>query len=271
MDERKALAWLGRKVCWGLTPGKFDAWLEIGVDGAIEELLRPDDFNIAPRADRFRGINPQDPNQGRMSHQSTLSWIENAATSPRPFETFMEFFWSDFWAASFAEVRPRWLMLGYMNQLAELSLGNFANMLREMSRNPAMLSFLDGASNTKESPNENYARELLELYSVGVGHFNEDDVLAASKALTGWHLFRSRGAVEFRPFQHDDSPQVFLGVSGVRNLADVIDTIVENPATSTRIVGLLAEAILGPGYDVDLTTDLVRGFANNMELSLIHI
>jgi len=145
-------------------------------------------------------------------------------------------------------------------------MGNFTNLLSAVSRDPAMLDFLDGGRNTKRSPNENYARELLELYSVGVGNFDEDDVYAASRALTGWHLNRGTGTVEFRPQNHDDTLQELLGVSGVNNLVNVLDAVIAHPATAPRIVGLLAEAILGPGYDDTVTETLVENFADNLEI-----
>lgn len=266
MEEDKALAWLGRKIGWGFTPGQFDAWSRMGVERVIDRLVEPEDHAVPGRGDRFEGVDRSDDRSQRMARLATLGWIENAVTSPRPLETFMEFFWSDFFGVSFRVVRPRNLMLPYMNRLARLSLGNFANLLRAISREPAMLDFLDGGRNTQKSPNENYARELLELYSVGVGNFDEDDVYAASRALTGWHLDRETGNVEFRPDDHDDSHQELLGASEVNNLFNVVTAAVEHPATAPRIVGLLAQAILGPDYDERLTTRLVENFADDMEI-----
>jgi len=95
MDEQKALAWLGRKIGWGFTPGQFDAWSRMGVDEVIDRLVNPDAYDIPKRTDRFADADRNDERSQRMARLATLGWIENAVTSPRPLETFMEFFWSD--------------------------------------------------------------------------------------------------------------------------------------------------------------------------------
>ena len=266
MDDRDAIAWLGRKIGWGFVPGQFDDWMELGPEAVIDQLVEPAEHGIPVRGDRFAGVDTSDRNSHRMGGLATVAWIENAVQSPRQLETFMEFFWSGFFAVSLRAVRPRILMMPYMNQLADLSFGNFETMLSVISREPAMLDFLDGAFNTRRNPNENYARELLELYSVGVGNFDEDDVYAASRALTGWRLDREAGLANFRPQDHDDTEHELLGVSGVNDLFTTVQAAVQHEATAPRVVGLLADAILGHGHDTDVTASLVENFADDLEI-----
>jgi len=163
-------------------------------------------------------------------------------------------------------VRPREWMFDHMNLLAGHALGNFSDLLRDVSVDPAMLDFLDGRRSTKDNPNENYGRELLELYSVGVGNFTEADVKAAARALTGWKVRPRTGNVMFLARQHDDSSQTLLGVDGVHDLDTTIDAVLAHPATAQRVVDKLAAAILGPDRDTELTAGLVAEFASTWEI-----
>jgi len=266
MEERKALGWLGRKITWGFSPGVFDEWQGLGVDRVVDTLVDPDDHGVPERPDPFAEIEFDPENMGRAVGQGVSAWVLGAAWSPRPLETFMDFFWSDYFAVSIRSVRPSTFMFAHMNLLSRHGLGNFRDLLHDVTIDAAMLQFLDGTTNTAGNPNENYGRELLELYSVGVGNFTEDDVKAAAVALTGWVAPpRSYGA-RFVPRRHDDTPQTLLGVGGVNDVATVIDTVVEQPATHRRVVSKLATAILGPDHDASVTAGIVDRFGEDLEL-----
>jgi uncharacterized protein (DUF1800 family) len=157
-------------------------------------------------------------------------------------------------------------MFEHMNLLRRHGLGSFSELLRNVTTDGAMLRFLDGATNTAASPNENYGRELLELYSVGVGNFTEADVKAAAKALTGWVVRRVDPTPRFVGFRHDPTPQALLGVAGVDDVDSTIDAILAHPATARRVVDKIARAILGPGYDPAPVEPLVVGFGSDWEL-----
>ncbi len=266
MEERNGVAWLGRKVGWGLADGQLDEWTRIGTTAVIDRLVDPDGFDIAARPDPFVDIDRDNNKQAQMIALGTMSWIDEAVASPRPLETFMEFFWSDYFAVSARVVRPPHWLFDHMNLLALHGTGNFAELLRAVTIDPAMLAFLDGGRNTAENPNENYGRELLELYSVGVGNFTEDDVKAAARALTGWRARRRDANVTLRSPTHDDSPQTLLGVDGVHDLDTTMAAVLAHPATAPRLVDKLATAVLGEGYDTNLVTDLAASFAQDWEL-----
>lgn len=266
MEERNGLAWLGRKIGWGLADGQLDEWTELGTAAVIDRLVDPDRLKIPARPDPFIDIDRDNDKQAQMVALGTLSWLDEAVASPRPLETFMEFFWSGYFAVSSRVVRPRHWLFDHMNLLALHGTGNFAALLRAVTIDPAMLFFLDGGRNTAENPNENYGRELLELYSVGVGNFTEDDVKAAARALTGWGVRRRDTTVVLRSRVHDDSPQTLLGVDGVHDLDTTMAAVLAQPATASRVVNKLAAAILGEGYDTDLVTDLAASFAQDLEL-----
>lgn len=266
MEEREALAWLGRKIGWGLAEGQLDAWSQLGTAAVVDRLVDPDKAGIPARANPFVDIDVGDGRQARAVGEGTLNWIDNVVQTQRPLETFMEFFWSDYFAVSARVIQPRYWIFDHMNLLAEHALGNFADLLQAVSIDPAMLDFLDGRRSTKENPNENFGRELLELYSVGVGNFTEADVKAAARALTGWKVQRRNGSVRLVAFLHDDSPQLLLRVGGVHDLDSVLDAVLSHPATATRVVDKLAKAILGVGYDTEIVIGLAASFADDWEL-----
>ena len=266
MEERNGLAWLGRKIGWGFAEGQLDEWTALGAATVIDRFVEPDEFVIAKRPDPFAGIDREDERQGRVFASGVMSWIDTAVESRRPLETFMEFFWSDYFAVSGRVVRPRDWLFDHMNLLAGHVMGNFADLLRAVTIDPSMLRFLDGATNTKENPNENFGRELLELYSVGVGNFTEDDVKAAARALTGWRVRRSDAMVRLVARRHDDSPQTLLGMDGVHDLDTTMAAVLAHPATAERVVDKLATAVLGPGFEPSLVSDLPASFAKDWEL-----
>lgn len=266
MQERDGLAWLARKLAWGLDPSEWEAWQQLGSGAVIDRLVDPDNHGVDARPDPFADIEIDPEQMGQSARQGVARWIEHAITSPRPLETFMEFFWSDYFAVSIRNVRPQFLMFDHMNLLARHCLGNFSTLLREVTIDGAMLRFLDGAGNTAQEPNENYGRELLELYSVGVGNFTEDDVKAAARALTGWVVRRRDPEPRFIPRRHESRAQTLLGVAEVDDVDSTIDAVLAHPATAPRVVDKLASAILGPGYDPASTAGLAAPFARDWEL-----
>ena len=130
-------------------------------------------------------------------------------------------------------------------------LGDFRTLLRAVTLDSAMLVYLDGTDSRKGDVNENYGRELLELFALGVGNYSEDDVRAGAAALTGWHVYRRDTTVSFQPRIHDDTPQHYLGRDGVHDVDSVIDAVVDHEACAPFIAGKLARAILGPAVDDD--------------------
>src|SRR5262249_2684236 len=120
------------------------------------------------------------------------------------------------------------LMHQQCETLRRLAWGNFRELVLAVSRDPAMLVYLDGETSTKANPNENFARELMELFTLGVGHYTEKDVREAARAFTGWH--RDNARYNFDAEAHDDGDKTVLGHTGRLNGTDVIDALMSHPA-----------------------------------------
>jgi uncharacterized protein (DUF1800 family) len=156
----------------------------------------------------------------------------------RPLQERMVLFWHNHFATSASKVNRAELMLAQNETFRRLALGSFREMLLAVSRDPAMLLWLDNYLNRKGKPNENYARELLELFTLGIGNYTEQDVKEAARAFTGWTL-RPRVGFQFVPALHDDGEKQFLGQRGNLNGTDIIDILVRHPKTAELLCAKL--------------------------------
>ncbi len=261
---RDQVAWLARRAAWGLRPGQLDELEALGTDAVIDLLLDPSASGVAAEVSPWADL-VYDPEQGAQREQGVDAlgrWMTRLVETDRPFEHAMAWFWHDHFAVSYAVVNYLPVLLAHLDLLRESALGDFRRLIRDVSTDAAMLIFLDGTTSTGEAPNENYGRELLELYTMGIGNYTEDDVQAAAVALTGWVVARRRGyEVFFAPPRHDPTPQTFLGRPGVSGVDAVVDAAVEHPATPGFIAGKLARHFLGPADTVAVNT-LAASFAD---------
>jgi uncharacterized protein (DUF1800 family) len=161
-------------------------------------------------------------------------WLYRMLYTPHPLRERMTLFWHNHFATSFAKVKQPGLMLKQNQTLRSHALGRFRTLLLEVSRDPAMLIWLDSNSNIKGRANENYARELMELFSLGVGHYTETDVREAARAFTGWYA----NGEEFvlNSVLHDDGPKTILGQTGNWQGGDVVRVVLEQPAAARFLV-----------------------------------
>ncbi len=161
-------------------------------------------------------------------------WLYCMLQGGHPLREKMTLFWHNHFATSLVKVQNPALMFRQNCLLREHALGRFGAMLQAVSRDGAMLVWLDSNSNVKGKPNENYARELMELFSLGVGNYTEKDVREAARAFTGW---RSDGAgFAFDASLHDNGPKTVLGQSGAWDGGDVVRIVLEQPATARFLV-----------------------------------
>jgi uncharacterized protein (DUF1800 family) len=144
-----------------------------------------------------------------------------------------------------------------------MAFAPFPELVRAATIDPAMLVYLDGAASTGTQPNENFGRELLELFTLGIGNYDENDVQAGAKALTGWTVNRRTGESAFVASRHDDSPQRYLGTDGVHDLDTVVATVTGHKACASFVAGKLARTILGPTVDNGLVQELAETFAGS--------
>ncbi len=157
------------------------------------------------------------------------SWLERMSTGPRPLQEKMVLFWHGHFATSIQKVRSAYFMWRQLQTFRELATGNWLEMLDAVAKDPAMLVWLDQAQSRREHPNENFAREVMELFALGEGHYTEKDITEAARAMTGWTLDRERQAYMYRPFMHDAGLKTVLGKTGNLNGRDVLELIAAQP------------------------------------------
>jgi len=266
VNDRTQLGWLARRIGFGLAPGQLDEWERLGINAVIDRLTDGDAFGVEAPTDPFAGLERRSESVGVGVRAAALAWVLHTVGTPRPFESWVTFFWHDYFAVSATLVRRAGFVHDHFRLMATQGLGNFNEYLRAMTVDAAMLIFLDGTRNTGRNPNENYGRELLELYSVGVGEFDEADVAAASIALTGWVARVRLDRVQFVAARHDGTPQTLLGVSGVSDVDAVVAAATGHPACARRVAGKVATAILGPGADQGVVSRHAETFAESLEL-----
>lgn len=155
-------------------------------------------------------------------------WLTRMLRDPVPFREMLTLFWHGHFATSVDKVAQPDMMVRQIDTLREAGAGPFGALLLGMARDPAMIVWLDGNANRRHHPNENFARELFELFSLGIGHYGEDDVLEAARAFTGWH--ERNGRFRFNAHEHDEGTKTVLGRRGTLDGGDVIDIALEQPA-----------------------------------------
>lgn len=166
-------------------------------------------------------------------------WMAQMLTTTSPLSEKMVLFWHNHFTSSLRKVRMPLLMYRQHMTLRRHALGNFRELLQAVARDPAMLVYLDGAASRKGQPNENFARELMELFTLGEGHYSEQDVKEAARAFTGWSIDRDSGEFMFRRALHDDGMKTVLGVSGPHDGAAVLAILLARTETAEFIVGKL--------------------------------
>ena len=164
-------------------------------------------------------------------------WLNRMAYGPHPLQEKLTLFWHGHFTTSFRDERSAWLIWRQNELLRRTCVGNFHEFVKGISRDPAMLQYLNNNQNRKGRPNENYARELMELFTLGIGNYTEQDVKEAARAFTGW---ASEGdEYVFRRNAHDDGRKTFFGKTGDFNGDDIIDLIMRHKACAPYIAGKL--------------------------------
>ena len=206
----------------------------------------------------------------RENDQLKQWWVKRMLTTKSPFTERMTLLWHNHFTSSLATVERPQLLLNQNKLLRKHGLGNFGEMLREIASNPAMLIYLDGDENVKGSPNENFARELLELFTLGHGNYSEADIKAAALAFTGWGVDRRTGKFIFRSDLHEGAFVRFLGQSGYLEGQDILNIILDQQRTAEhiaekfwkafvnlqqpdpRIINQWASKFRGSGYEISV-------------------
>lgn len=173
-------------------------------------------------------------------------WIFRMLFGPDPLTERLTLMWHNHFATSNLKVDDLDAMRAQNEVLRKLARAPLSELLNAMVRDKALLVWLDAPANRKGHPNENLARELMELFTMGIGHYSETDVKEAARALTGLGL-GAGGKVEARPQQHDDGAKTILGKTGRWACADLVQMLLESPATASRLAFRLTELFMGEG------------------------
>jgi uncharacterized protein (DUF1800 family) len=189
--------------------------------------------------------------------------------TPTPLTERITLLWHGHFTSQLKKVKDPNSMLQQNLLFRHLGLGKFGDLLRAVAQDPAMLVYLDNTKSQKNSPNENFARELLELYTLGEGHYLEADVLAAARAFTGWRVDHDK-RFKFVARQHDNSEKTFMGAEGNLNGEDVIVEILAQPALATFIVDKFWREFVAPQPNKIAQQMLAAGFrASDYDLKLL--
>jgi uncharacterized protein (DUF1800 family) len=193
-----------------------------------------------------------------------IAWLNNMINSKAQLREKCSFFWHGHFAC-----RSRNAMASQelFNIIKENALGNFADMLRAVSKSPAMLQFLNNQQNRKGHPNENFAREVMELFTLGRGNYTENDIKEGARAFTGW-AFNKDGQFEFRKRTHDTDAKTFFGQTGNFDGDDILNILLKNPQTANFICKKMYKFFVNEKVDDENVQWLAkRFFKNNYDIS----
>ncbi len=276
--DRAAAAHLLRRAGFGGTPAEIDRLAAMTVEQAVASLLdyettpyQPAPPEISPqlgaRRDRFarRELSEDERRAQQLERmrlerqgleETRLWWLERMIRSPRPMEEKLTLFWHGHFTSGMREVRNVIFMKEQNEFLRRHAQANFRDLVEGISRDRAMLVYLDGVRNNKREPNENYARELMELFTLGVGNYSEKDIAEAARAFTGWSY--DEYGFQFRSRNHDYGVKKFLGRSGKFNGDDVIEILLEQPACSRLLARKLLAFFVTPEPHKQLVEQLAK-------------
>ncbi len=250
-----------RRTTFGATHTQMQQALKAGADKTISRVLRGEphlaDFEkeTARLAESIARAN--------NGPQASAWWLYRMLYTPHPLKEKLTLFWHNHFATSFAKVQNASYMLKQYELLHTHALGNFAEMLKAMSYDPAMLVWLDGKESKKGNPNENYARELMELFSLGRGHYTEQDIREAARAFTGWSV--KGPAALFTAAQHDDSPKTVFKQKGNWKPDDIVRLCLEQESAPYFILGKLFRFLVSE--TIEPTQELLEPLARQFRQS----
>ena len=237
-DDIALMAHLMRRAGFGAGRDEIEARVAKGYEATVEELLNPE---IQPEVDPYSLIRYQPASllPGGMPPGAQINWMYYLVNTKRPLEEKMALLWHHVFATGNSKVDNGDALLTQIYLFREKGLGNYRDLLLDVAKNPTMIFWLDNQQNHGTAVNENWGRELLELFSLGAGNYTEKDVRECSRAFTGWTFAtkiprapygRFPWQFEYRPEDHDDGEKEFLGHKGRFNGEDIIDIIVQQPA-----------------------------------------
>ncbi|WP_232303537.1 DUF1800 domain-containing protein [Pseudofrankia sp. DC12] len=257
MASRSDLAFLYRRAAFGARPAELDTAVGRGYGATVDALLGATATVPLEPPPAFAPLTlPRGADtQARATYAkmvrdqaTTLAgwWMRRMAATDAPFTEKLTFFWHGHFATSIVKVRSAAMMLAQNQIFRQQGTGRFDALTLAAAHDPAMLVWLDAGQNRKEHPNENFARELMELFTLGIGNYSETDVREAARAFTGWRVDKARTGFQLAAAQHDDGTKTVLGKSGNLSGEDVIALVTHAPASARWVCGRLFSRFAAP-------------------------
>ena len=258
-DEARLLL---SRTTFGATPAEIHALETQDYTAAVDRLLATARSQATTPAPAWVGLGPEEVRRRQRAAETEAAskkgvdgkplqvtrpvqeqgrelrnwWVEEMLVTDQPLVERMVLFWHNHFTSSMMKVRYAPALFRQNALLRREALGNFATLLKDVARDPAMLIYLDGMRNVARQPNENFARELLELFTLGEGHYGEADIKAAARAFTGWTIDPGSGQFVSKPQNHDDGEKTFLGRTGRFGGDEILAILLEHPRTAETIV-----------------------------------
>jgi len=284
MTPREKIAHACRRFAFGATVEELDRYEKAGLDATLKDLLdfeKPSSYPVSP----FEFFYQKDAQLQTQPTRVTGWWLTRMVFTDRPNRDKLLVFLHDHFAVSASKVESGPLMLGYLQTLESNLTAPFASLLQAIAVDPAMLLWLDLRESVKGRPNENFARELMELFTLGIGHYTESDVKETARALTGWSI-RNVAAERGRDAQRvafddwarggpplvaaaystalwDESPKTILGQTQAFDLAGVCRLMASQPATALYLCRKLWEYYAYPNPEPKVVERLAKAFAKS--------
>jgi len=272
MNHSKKLQHLYWRAGFGLTPKALQKKANTSIQREVEQLIKKgkknqDMPNVAmPFKSRseIKSMSKTQRKQMRMKSRQAMgdinaNWVKLMAKTNNPLLERMSLFWHDHFAC---RILNPVLAVNYMKGIRKHSLGSFRDLLMSVSKSPAMIRYLNNQQNVKKKPNENFARELMELFTIGRGNYTENDVKEAARAFTGWSSnFKSEFV--FRKFQHDNGQKTFMETTGDFGGEDIINIILARKETAIYLTRKIYKYFVNENVNEKRLTNLANYFYKN--------
>jgi uncharacterized protein (DUF1800 family) len=278
-----AAAHLLNRAGFGGSPAEINRLAALGPAGAVSQLVEfegvpeatPDMAWAKPdpgRAERYRAARMAGPEERRKIQQEEQRnqrermvelrgwWLQRMASGSRPLQEKLTLFWHGHFATSEVKVRDAYLMWRQNDLFRRQGMGNWSQLLIAVAKDPAMLIWLDQAQSRREHPNENFAREVMELFALGEGHYTERDITEAARALTGWSYDRESQDFVARPMWHDRGSKTIFGQTGYFGGEDFLHMVVVQPQAARFITAKLWNFFAGEWPSEELVAALAATF-----------
>ena len=279
-------AHLAARAGFGESPSQLERWNRQGMAATIQELLHPDNDKTSPpscatpnqfadlRAQVSQTMDPAEKKVAQRTFRQAVNqkfyelinwWTQRILTTKAPLVEKMTLFWHGHFATSAAKVRSPYKLWQQNETLRQQALGNFVTLTKAISRDPAMMVYLDLTSSRAEHPNENFARELMELFTLGEGNYSETDIKESARAFTGYRTDRVE-QFRFARNQHDAGSKNFMSLTGNWDGDQIIDIILRQPAAAKFICTKIWKYFGYEDPDSELIDRLAEGFRQNYEI-----